>query len=248
MKDELKDKTVGELRKMNVSLSDIGIDESLFENLRLTFIKIDESLKKAMEPFRKTLEVISKRNPIFIDEDWYLSEYIFRKLKFLKMYNITPESLEKELVSLYQVESNSLKERLIKNHKEREIIITELFNSFKKKHYHSVILLSYSVTDGISNEKFGHNFWGYNHEQNSTKSSQIALRIESESIFDILKKQLVNRGELSQMRTQIPIEKRSESYNRHCVIHGESYLYGTKTNAIKSIFLLDFISSLNNKD
>jgi hypothetical protein len=244
MKEEYKNKTVKEIMDLNLTPIELGVDLSVFNQIKNTFEKINELTRVFSESFKKTSELLNKRNPVFIEEDWYISEYFWREFNLFDMYRISPKELESQLISLFDKKIKVIKDNLLKNHEERKLLIEELFKSYKNKHFHSVILISYSITDGISKEKFGLNFWGFDKKVNSTKSSMISGQIESESVLNLIHKSLNNRGELTLKDEDIPKEKKVYTNNRNCVVHGESYLYGTKTNAIKSIFLLDFISSL----
>lgn len=248
MKEEYKNKTIGELRKLKVSLSDLGIDPKIFENLRKNIQQYESHLKKAAESFQKTLEIVKSRNPIFVEEDWYLSEDVWLKFSLPEIYSITPSQLEKLLIKEFEKEKNNIRDRIILNHKERNSILVELFDSYNRKHYYSVVLLSYSLIDGLSKKKFGINFWGYNNDLKETKSSLISDLIVQDSLFNIIQKRLKNRGEISIRDIHIPDDKIQFSNNRNCVIHGDSYLYGNKVNAIKSILMVDFISSLRSKN
>jgi hypothetical protein len=244
MKEEYKNKTIQELMDLNLTPEELGFDFSVFDGLKKTFEKTNELTRVFSESFKKTSELLNKRNPVFIEEDWYISEYFWREFNLFDMFRISPKELESQLISLFDKEFNVIKDNLLRNHPERRLIIEELFLSYKNQHFHSVVLLSYSLTDGISKEKFKLKFWGYNNDKDLTNSVIISESIESESVLNLVQRSLNNRGELTLMGKDIPKEKKKSSYNRHSVVHGESYLYGTKTNAIKSIFLLDFISSL----
>jgi hypothetical protein len=248
MKEEYKNKTIGQLRKLNVSLSDLGIDPKIFDNLKLNFQKYEEQLKNAYKSFQETLDVIKTRNPIFIDEDWYLSEEVWLKFSLPEIYSITSSQLEQLLIKEFEKEKINIRDRIITNHKERSDIIIELFESYKRKHFYSVVLISYSLIDGLSKKKFGINFWGYNNNLKETKSSLISNLVEPDSLFNIIQRRLKNRGEISIQDIHIPDDKIPFSNNRNCVIHGDSYLFGNKVNAIKSILMIDFISSLRSKN
>jgi hypothetical protein len=160
MKDEFKNKKVGELRKLKVSLPDLGIDKSLFESISKSFKVYEEQLKKVAESLQKTLEIIKLRNPVFIEEDWYLSEEVWLKFSLSEIYSITPNQLEKLLEKEFNIDSGTIKERIISKHPERNSIVEEIFKSYKRKHFYSVVILSYSFIDGISKKKFGLTFGG----------------------------------------------------------------------------------------
>jgi hypothetical protein len=248
MKDEFKNKKVGELRKLKVSLPDLGIDKSLFESISKSFKVYEEQLKKVAESLQKTLEIIKLRNPVFIEEDWYLSEEVWLKFSLSEIYSITPNQLEKLLEKEFNIDSGTIKERIISKHPERNSIVEEIFKSYKRKHFYSVVILSYSFIDGISKKKFGINFWGYDKKLKETKSETISSLVTQDSLFNLIQKRLKNRGQMNLQDLDIPKENIPYSNNRHFVVHGESYLYGNKINALKSILMIDFVSSLKTKE
>ena len=247
MNVENKNKNIGELRKLKINLKDFGIDPKIFENPSTVIQQYGIDLKNAIESFQKTLDEIKNRDPIFIEEDWYLSEEIWLKFSLPEVYSISDYQLEHLLIKQFEKYKNRIRDKIISSHKERISIIEELFESYKRKHYYSVVLLSYSLIDGISKKKFGVNFWGFNLKLNTPNSSELISLVEPDSLFNIIEKRLKNRGEIAKQDKYIPKNEKSFSNNRHCVIHGESYLFGNKTNAVKSILMIDFISSLKSK-
>lgn len=247
MNEEFKNKIVGDIKKIKINLPELGIDQQLIEKMKLSFQKYEEQLKNAFKSFQYTLDLIKTRNPIFVDEDWYLSEEVWLKFSLPEIYTISPSQLEKLLIKKFEKDKNSIRDRIISNHIERSSIIMELFKSYNSKNYYSVVLISYSIIDGISKKKFGINFWGFNNELNSPNSRELLSLVEPDSLFNIIEKRLKNRGEISKQNKHIPKIEKPYSNNRHCVIHGESYLYGNKTNAVKSILMIDFITSLKSK-
>lgn len=247
MEEKYKNKSLSELRQLKVSLPDLGIDKSIFESISNSLKIYEEQLKKVAESFQNTFEIIKSRNPIFIDEDWYLSEEVWLCFNLSEIYSIDPIKLEKLLEIKFKKEVKSISDRIISNHPERSLVIQEIFESFKKKHFHSVVILSYSLIDGISKKKFKINFWGYDKKSMESHSEKISAMIEPDSLFNLINQRLKNRGQINVQDVEIPIEHIPYSNNRHFVMHGESYLYGNKINALKSIFMIDFVSSLKVK-
>jgi hypothetical protein len=72
--------------------------------------------------------------------------------------------------------------------------------------------------------------------------------VTQDSLFNLIQKRLKNRGQMNLQDLDIPKENIPYSNNRHFVVHGESYLYGNKINALKSILMIDFVSSLKTKE
>ena len=155
MIEEYKNKDIEELRNLKYSLPELNIDPKIFENLKNNLKIYEENLKKAVNSFQKTLDVIKNRNPIFVNEDWYLSEDIWMKFTIPELYSISPLKLENLLFKEFEKEKINIKNRIIQNHNERLEIIEEVFESYEKKHYYSVVILSYSIIDGFSRKNYG---------------------------------------------------------------------------------------------
>ena len=112
--------------------------------------------------------------------------------------------------------------------------------------FSAVINLCYSLADGIIYTYFNQAFWGFD---NKKKKSRFESLRDEHNILGILKsidKRLGYRGEINRDTIQDIREGDIDimSNNRHLVLHGHSYLYGTKKNAVKAILLLDFINEL----
>jgi hypothetical protein len=245
IREDLKNITVKEAIKYNLTFQDLGIPTPQLLGLDNMFLQFGEATKLFSRVLEQTTGLLEKQNPVFIAEDWYLSEFFYRKLGLVEMYKIDPIKLGGLLLNLFEANKDSIKNTLIQNHQNKNQIIKELFTAYETKLFHSVVILSYSMTDGISKEKFGLNFWGYDDKKKITHSSKISELIDSESVLNLVRKRLKVRGKSNFLDKHIEEKEKIYSNNRHCVIHGDSYLYGTKVNAVKSIFLLDFISSLH---
>jgi hypothetical protein len=105
MNEDYKNKTIGELRKLNLSLTELCFDlkllennKSIFENTRYVFENFEKSIKEPLKKFRDSIDAFKNRNPIFINEDWYLSEDVWLKFSLPEIYSINPIELEKLLI------------------------------------------------------------------------------------------------------------------------------------------------------
>jgi hypothetical protein len=73
MNEDYKNKTIGELRKLNLSLTELCFDlkllennKSIFENTRYVFENFEKSIKEPLKKFRDSIDAFKNRNPIFI--------------------------------------------------------------------------------------------------------------------------------------------------------------------------------------
>ncbi|HSB92801.1 MAG TPA: hypothetical protein VLC28_06765 [Flavitalea sp.] len=125
----------------------------------------------------------------------------------------------------------------------KAIDLREIFFCYKNKQYSAVIALAYSTAEGIVLEVFDQGFWGGYKESTKKTNFDTLQERQLSGVLNLFKKRFNNRGEINRH-----INKNSEapqdSNNRHLVLHGQSFKYGTKMNAIKAILLLDFICEL----
>jgi len=245
---DVKNITVKEALKQNLTFQDLGLPTPPSLGLDKIITQFEEATKSFSKVLEQIKGILEKQNPVFIEKDWYLSEFFYRKLRLIEMYKIEPTELENSLINLFDENYEMIKNTLFENHKNRNKIIKELFTAYENKLFHCVVTLSYSLTDGITKEKFGLNFWGYDKEKEITHTSKISELIDSESVLNLVRKRLKVRGESNLQDKYIEEKEKIFSNNRNCVMHGNSYLYGTHVNAVKSIFLLEFISSLKRID
>ena len=78
-------------------------------------------------------------------------------------------------------------------------------------------------------------------------SKKVKELVQLPDFYDILSKQLDYRRKINGKFDSIPPMEVTSTNNRHYVMHGDSYRYGTKKNAIKAILLLEFVSTIPKK-
>ena len=158
---------------------------------------------------------------------------------------------ENYIISSFDKRVNEIIENLVISFPERAHLFNEIKQLYRNEYYHSLITLCYSQVDGISNNVFGIGFF-----DTENKEKQFSLKLPSNLIFDedsliaIISKQLnLPKNEITKYTKDGSFTKGNKlsSFNRHFVMHGHSYNYGNKKNAIRAILLLDFIEWLANE-
>lgn len=238
--------TVADLRKNPSLNAEIGIGKDYLESIKKSTQALNEAISKFNDALKKSLDKIKNGNPAFIENDWYLSNEYWHEFNMIELYTNDSAELEKKIIKLFEDNKSIIEKRLIEDNNERIEIIKELFTLYKNKHYFSLINLAYSLVEGISIKKFNTRFWGWNGDKKTGKlrTEEIKSMIEDDNIFNFIEKRFEHRGIINASSEEIPNESMSNTNNRHYIVHGESYLYGNKTNAVKSILLVEFISSL----
>lgn len=238
--------TIGDLRKNPSLNTDIGLGKDFLVSIKKSAQALNEAMSKFNDALNKSLEKIKNDNPAFIQNDWYLSNEYWFDFNLSELYTNNSIDLENKILKLFEDNKKAIEKRLIEENDERVEIIKELFTLYKNKHYFSLINLAYSLVEGISIKKFNTKFWGWEkkNQNNKLRTEKIKLIVEDDTVFNFIEKRLEYRGIMNASFDAISKEDLSKTNNRHCVAHGESYLYGNKTNAVKSILLVEFISSL----
>lgn len=233
---------------MQFDESVLRLNTAIKENIKRTadaFSSSFEAYQISREYFLKSLENTSH----FVSHHWYIGYNLIAALTLgetVEMFSLKDDSsnLDKYIQDLFLEHQNVVFGEIRKAIPHRHKIIDEIEALFKSNYFHAVILLSYSQVDGICHEKLGHGFFDYDKNSQKPRVSKI------DPINKIAKKLA---GQLREPRNEITryIGKDLEtgnfsgdSFNRHLVMHGHTYKFGSKLNAIRSILFLDFVCFL----
>lgn len=187
----------------------------------------------------------TKLIPSFILLDWYVS---WRFLDFSDLENLFYQEektgVNAQISNAFDSYQSECRNTLTKSFPERGKILREIFFCYKHKQYSAVIALAYSTAEGIVHDVFGQGFWGgYREKTRKTHMNRLSEKQKVTGVLNLFKKRLNHRGEVNGPADE-SLHISVDSNNRHFVLHGQAYKYGTKKNAIKAILLLDFIDEL----
>ena len=229
----------------------ISDSQKAFEKMR----KMHETIVKGIEAFVKIVSLIG--DPIFeslkraSEKGWYISPNIIDRYFMDELRDMLEEdsleSFEKRIIKDSKEKIPEVLKNCSKTFPNRRHIFQELQNLYKRKQYHSLIALAYAQADGISNEIWGHGFFDKDEVEKDLYELKVYRKYKDldVGVASIIKNQLgININEITQYSGHVDFkepEKRFSSFNRHLVIHGHSTNYGSQINAIRAIYLLDFI-------
>ncbi len=184
---------------------------------------------------------------------WYLSPEALNGLEISDIIDgISLTRFENKLVE----DSTNFLPNLIKTLSDqfpkRKSILCEIERSFRQDMYSSVICLSYTQADGICNEAWG--IGCFDKDKNRSYELKVFRKLENMELgfISIFAQQLniEDKNEITmhsccdELKNE---QKRKNSFNRHLILHGHSIGYGTKTNAVRALYLLDFLDYFINK-
>lgn len=199
-------------------------------------------LVKNSEIFHK---VITSQLKNLVSRGWYVSPTVINEISVSAVYQVTSKNnvadFEKYILLNFDTKVTKLLDGLSFAFPERKRIFDEMKQLYKNELYYSFINLCYAQTDGVCNDKWGQGFFNTDKNKGHSLTLPTKLGFEIESISDIVGQQLSEpRNEITIGSGSFDEQGKRSSFNRHLVLHGHSYNYGTKQNAIRALLLLEF--------
>lgn len=146
------------------------------------------------------------------------------------------ENFDDQLCTLIDENRNWIIQYAIEVLPNRKEIIETIFKLYEDKNYIAVVPLVLSQIDGIAKEITLGKIGFYNSKSDKLTfpaanpyvhflSNAMQLHYEDRNNYELFRKNVISQ----------------QDFNRHAILHGESYQFGTKKNAIKAILLFDFV-------
>ena len=117
---------------------------------------------------------------------------------------------------------------------------------YKTKQFAGLIVLVLSQVDGIMKEITGNSVGLYNSNPEKKKINPNKMKYLDEDLYvnffsNLHQLDVKNRNNYELFKKDI---KDLTRFNRHCILHGESFDFDNELNAVKSILLLTFIAEI----
>lgn len=174
--------------------------------------------------------------PIFFEAPSFLLE-----LNDLAAGNEGHEQLNRRMIEFFENSLEEIKDFLVKSYPHRESLFNSAFKAHKTEEYELAILAFFSLVDGIC--------WD---ETKSTYFQKKKAKPEVSEYFDTLMTTRWADVMLSTITLDLPVgynKSRREKekvdnfvFNRHKIMHGEVFNYGTKERSLKAISLLYYVA------
>jgi hypothetical protein len=232
------------LKGLSVSIDNIA--QSLLPNFRL---EIENFISPALKDFFENFRLLPEQTQVALltlgNHGWFFD--LEMPLPFLwELENALNEGdineAEAALADYFRKNLETIENRFVTKFPHRAKIINSAFNAHKRGEYELSIPIFLAQTDGICYEVINqHLFMRVRGE----KKPSTAIYVDSFA-SDTFRHAL-----LSPLSQPLPISasknERSETFNelnRHQVMHGESWDYGTEVNGLKSISLLNYVAQV----
>jgi hypothetical protein len=148
------------------------------------------------------------------------------------------QEAEQALIEYFEGCIDKIEEFISKKYPKREKLIRAAFNAHREQQYELAIPVIFAQTDGICKDVANQYLFMKKNRKPGT-----AIYVEQIAVNSF------KAALMSPLVQTLPIgvseHERSEDFNelnRHMVMHGESLDYGTKTNSLKAISLINFVS------
>lgn len=233
------------------------LDDDLREMLSVIH-RMQERIKIQSEKLPPMYHDIFSHTRHVAARGWYISPNVIRDVPLNEIVDLFQEVNAVRFEQLLIELADSIIERVLKRcsvrFPDRKVIFEEIADLYKLEFYRPVILLCYTQVDGMSNDFWGFGFFDKDRRQEYKLKSYLKLQELEKGINSGFAAQLeISMNEITvnsadQMFTS-DAELQKRTFNRHHIMHGHSINYGTKTNAIRAIYLLDFFCYwTNDKD
>ena len=84
----IKEKWNSELNKVSSTIQNVRIPDTTITGIQKSFQQINDVSKTMANVFEQISKLLAQQNPVFIEEDWYLSEFYYRKLMIIEMLSL----------------------------------------------------------------------------------------------------------------------------------------------------------------
>jgi hypothetical protein len=218
----------------NISLGLDTFAQSLIANFR---IDIENVISPALKNFIESIRLLPEHTQIALltlgNHGWFFD--LEMPLPFLW-------ELENALNDYFRENLEIIENRFVTKFPRRAKIINSAFSAHKRGEYELSIPIFLAQTDGICYEVVNQYLFM---RVRGEKKPSTAIYVDS------IASDTFRHALLSPLSQPLPISasknERSETFNelnRHQVMHGESWDYGTEVNGLKSISLLNYVAQV----
>lgn len=247
------DEVVKEVLELKESLDEIVIRfKPAIENLNFAIQQIQKSFNVIRE-YSAVFESNIEKLEYFRNQNWFIGLNLLEEISISEIFELISENdsikTEKYFIRLFEDNMDNLFDSFTEIFPDRATNFLELKKSYTNCNYSSVVLLSYSLTDGITNSVLGKDFFTANKINENRYELIINEYLKQDLNFfnKIYLQFTLERNEMTKHYGKNPKDAPTDSINRHLTVHGHSFNFGSKSNAVRAIFLLNFVINVFRK-
>ncbi|OLO12638.1 hypothetical protein BTW10_04020 [Chromohalobacter japonicus] len=224
------------------TLPDLGLVAKQAEKFKKS---IEEIISPAFEELQRSFKELPPKTQealiLLGNHGWYLDlEMPIPSLWKLKraLEEGSVKMVEEELVQYFEERLDEIETSVVRKFPAREKVIRAAFLAHRRCEYELSVPVFLSQTDGICKEVVNEHFF-----MKQNRKPRTAIYVEK------IAADTYRAALLSPLAHSLPIgaseRERGPIFaelNRHMVLHGESLDYGTKTNSLKAISLINYVA------
>jgi len=241
----------------------IGLIKSLAPiTEKIPWLRELQQAQQAISEYLNDILELSQSIHSLPSEGWYFSLQFIDSLAISNLQEYMqkdPAAFESDVINIFDKQLSAIEKKLITAFPKRAHLLSNAFKHHREADYNASIVLALTQADGISKEIFSVKdkngnpvavgFFDLIRTQAEIRAQKLAFAFElpENSIFSVLYNQLAKDDRNDSLVLEGNTIRLSD-LNRHAIVHGESVDYGTLTNSVKAILLLDFIEDLHLMD
>jgi hypothetical protein len=229
---------------------------------KISWLREIHEAHHAISRYLKDILQLSKDIHSLTSEGWYFSMQFIDSLAISNLHEYMqrdPAAFKTYVINIFDKQLDTIEKKLTAAFPKRVQILSNIFRHHRQSDYNASIVLALTQADGISKEIFSVKdksnnpvavgFFDLTRSQSDVRAQKLALafQLPENSIFSVLYNQLAKDDRNDSLVLEGKTTRLSD-LNRHAIVHGESVDYGTLTNSVKAILLLDFIEDLHLMD
>lgn len=229
---------------------------------KIPWLREIQEAQQAISQYLNDILQLSQGIHSLPSQGWYFSLEFIDSLGISNLQEYLqkdPAAFETDVLNIFNNELDTIEKKVTTAFPKRAHLLSNIFKHHREGDYNASIVLALTQADGISKKVFSVKdkngnpvavgFFDLARSQSDIRTQKLALAFElpENSIFSVLYNQLAKDDRNDSLVLEGNTTRLSD-LNRHAIVHGESVDYGTLTNSVKAILLLDFIEDLHLMD
>lgn len=222
-------------------------------DLNNSSMKLMNDIINSYTRFTKFCDMLKEQSPIIQEvivvlakDGWYFdADMSYPTFCEIKKYidDGDMNAVDNYLIQYFELKVDAINNFFIREHPDRAKIISMAFQAYRNESYELAIPVLLSQADGICYEITEHFIFCYKNVSGYINGIYNDLNYASLAPFskNIYKESPIMQNFKPEKAKDTPD---APDYNRHKILHGMSFDYGTKINSLKTISLLNYVAKI----